>query len=123
MKKNIKYYLSLKYPLVVKEDDDGSYYAEYPDLKGCITIGDSLSEISETIEDAKQAWIETAIENNIKIPEPKSKNNFSGSFRIRMPKSLHKSLADDAKSEGISMNQYCIYLLSKGQEREHNINK
>ncbi|MDM8534642.1 toxin-antitoxin system HicB family antitoxin [Clostridiaceae bacterium HSG29] len=122
MKKNIKYYLSLKYPLVVKEDD-GSYYAEYPDLKGCMTIGNSLSEISEAIKDAKQAWIETAIENNIKIPEPKSENDFSGSFRIRMPKSLHKSLSDDAKNEGISMNQYCIYLLSKAQEREHNVNK
>lgn len=119
MQKDIKYYLSLKYPLVVKEDEDGTYYAEYPDLKGCMTVGNSLSEISESIEDAKLTWIETAFENNIDIPEPKSESDYSGSFRIRMPKSLHKSLADDAKNEGISMNQYCIYLLSKEQERKH----
>lgn len=118
MQNEIKYYLNLKYPLVIKEDEDGSYYAEYPDLKGCMTTGDSLNEISKTIEDAKQAWIETAFENNIEIPEPKSENDYSGSFRIRMPKSLHKLLADDAKNEGISMNQYCIYLLSKEHERE-----
>ena len=119
MKKDINYYLNLKYPLVVKEDEDGTYYAEYPDLKGCMTVGDSLIDISESIKDAKQTWIETAIESNIDIPEPKGENDYSGSFRIRMPKSLHKSLAEDAKIEGISMNQYCIYLLSKEHEKKH----
>ena len=34
-------------------------------------------------------------------------------FKLRLPKSLHKSLADQAKCEGISMNQYCLYLLSQ----------
>ncbi|MBQ2743396.1 MAG: toxin-antitoxin system HicB family antitoxin, partial [Oscillospiraceae bacterium] len=29
------------------------------------------------------------------------------------PKSLHKSLSENSKREGISMNQYCLYLLSK----------
>ena len=84
-----------------------------------MTVGDSLIGISESIEDAKLAWIETTLENKIDIPEPKSDNDYSGSFRIRMPKSLHRSLTDDAKKEGISMNQYCIYLLSKEQEKEH----
>ena len=36
-----------------------------------------------------------------------------GKFKIRMPKDLHKHLANKAKSEGVSMNQYCVYLLSK----------
>lgn len=40
-------------------------------------------------------------------------SSYSGTFQIRMPKSLHKSLSEHAKKEGISMNQYCIYLLSK----------
>ncbi|MCI6085463.1 MAG: type II toxin-antitoxin system HicB family antitoxin [Selenomonas sp.] len=30
-----------------------------------------------------------------------------------MPKSLHKKLAERAKREGISLNQYCVYLLSE----------
>lgn len=37
---------------------------------------------------------------------------YSGQFKIRMPKSLHRSLSLHAKSESISMNQYCNYLLS-----------
>ena len=38
---------------------------------------------------------------------------YSGQFKLRIPKSLHRSLAEHAKEEGISMNQYCVYLLSK----------
>jgi len=119
MNNTLEYYLNLKYPLAIKQDDDGSYFAEYPDLKGCMTCGDTLVEVSQLAEDAKQAWLETAIENNIEIPEPKSENDYSGSFRLRMPKSLHKTLADEAKHEGISMNQYCVYLLSKEYEKTH----
>ncbi len=119
MSKNLDYYLNLKYQLSIKQDDDGAYFAEYPDLKGCMTCADNLVEVSQLAEDAKRAWIETALEEGIKIPEPKREIDYSGSFRIRMPKSLHQSLADEAKKEGISMNQYCIYLLSKEYERNH----
>ncbi|MCI8980594.1 MAG: toxin-antitoxin system HicB family antitoxin, partial [Clostridia bacterium] len=38
--------------------------------------------------------------------------SYSGQFKLRMPKSLHKELAERSKAEGISMNQYCVYLLS-----------
>ena len=119
MNKNIDYYLKLKYPLVIKQDDDGTYFAEYPDLEGCMTCADTINEVTKLAEDAKLAWLETALENNISIPEPKEENSYSGSFRIRMPKSLHKELATEAKIEGISMNQYCIYLLSKENAKKH----
>lgn len=38
---------------------------------------------------------------------------YSGQFKLRIPKSLHRSLSMHAKEEGISMNQYCLYLLAK----------
>ncbi|HHX54999.1 MAG TPA: toxin-antitoxin system HicB family antitoxin [Clostridiales bacterium] len=117
--KDLNYYLERKYPLFVVQEDDGSYFVEYPDLKGCFSTGDTLEEAVQLSYDAKKAWIETAIDENIEIPTPKATNKYSGNFKLRMPKSLHKSLADAAKEEGISMNQYCIYLLSK--ELEHGI--
>lgn len=52
----------------------------------------------------------------------KSKNNsdknskYSGEFRIRMPKSLHEKLSNQAQEEGISLNQYIIYKLAKDME-------
>ena len=30
-------------------------------------------------------------------------------IKLRIPKSLHKSLSEHSKAEGISMNQYCLY--------------
>lgn len=43
----------------------------------------------------------------------KSFEEYSGNFRIRMPKSLHKKLSEQAEKEGISLNQYCIHVLSQ----------
>lgn len=120
--KNLNYYLERKYPLVVVQEDDGSYFVEYPDLKGCFSTGDTLEEAVQLSYDAKKAWIETAIDENIDIPIPKTENEYSGNFKLRMPKSLHKSLADAAKEEGISMNQYCIYILSKELKHGHQTN-
>ena len=70
------------------------------------------SAISNAL-DAKKAWIEVALEEGIEIPEPDSIEDYSGQFKLRIPKSLHRLLAEHSKREGISMNQYCVYLLSR----------
>ena len=117
MKKTIDYYLSLPYRLeIVPDTVEGGYGARYPELPGCITCADSLEEVVMNAEDAKRAWLEAALNDKVEIPEPEQDDSaleYSGQFKIRMPKSLHKSLSVHAKQEGISMNQYCIYLLSK----------
>ena len=61
----------------------------------------------------KRIWIEAALEERIEIYEPDSLENYSGQFKLRIPRSLHRSLAEHSQKEGISMNQYCIYLLTK----------
>ena len=67
----------------------------------------------ENAVDAKRAWLEAAIEDGIEIREPSGQTSYSGQFKLRLPKTLHRLLAEQARKEGISMNQYCIYLLSK----------
>ena len=37
----------------------------------------------------------------------------TGQFKLRIPRSLHRLLAEHSQREGISMNQYCVYLLSR----------
>ena len=54
-----------------------------------------------------------AFESGVVIHEPDSLEEYSGQFKLRIPKSLHRSLAEHSKKEGISMNQYCVYLLAK----------
>lgn len=38
---------------------------------------------------------------------------YSGKLVIRIPRSLHKELKEAAKHEGVSLNQYMLYKLSK----------
>lgn len=66
------------------------------------------------LEDAKRCWFTACLEDNIPIPEPSRPEDFSGQFKLRIPKSLHRILAQRSREEGVSMNQYCVYLLSKG---------
>ena len=117
MSKTLEYYMSLPYRLeIVPDTEEGGYGARYPELPGCITCAETIEELVKNAEDAKRAWIKAALEEEIEIAEPSDEDDlsgFSGQFKLRMPKSLHKSLAIHAKQEGTSMNQYCLYLLTK----------
>lgn len=112
--KTIDYYMNLPYKMeIVADVDEGGFIASFPDLPGCLTCGDTIEKAVENANDAKKAWIEAAIEDNIEIREPSEQASYSGQFKLRLPKTLHRTLAEQARAEGISMNQYCIYLLSK----------
>lgn len=112
--KDLDYYLALPYKLeIIPDTEDGGFVARYPELPGCITCADTLEDVTTNAIDAKKAWLEAALEDGISINEPSLPAAFSGQFKLRLPRTLHKSLAEQAKHEGISMNQYCLYLLSQ----------
>lgn len=48
----------------------------------------------------------------------KELESYSGELRVRFPRSLHKYLAEKSKDEGVSLNQYIIYLLTKAMSYE-----
>lgn len=103
MKKNLKYYLNLDYTIRLKQNSDGSFFAEIEELPGCMSEGDTKEEAFGMIEDARKAWIAVALKRKIYIPEPQ-KDEFSGKLNVRMPKFLHRKLSYKAKEEGISLN-------------------
>ena len=114
MRKTIDYYMGLPYRLVIVPDAaEGGYVASYPELHGCLTCGDTIAAVAANAEDCKREWLTAALEDGLEIPEPSELNDYSGQFKLRIPKSLHKSLVEHSKAEGISMNQYCLYLLTK----------
>lgn len=112
--RTIEYYESLPYRMEIVEDkDEGGFVLSYPELPGCITIGKTLEEAIANSTDAKHEWLCAALEDGVTIPEPDSLEEYSGQFKLRIPRSLHKILSEHSKREGISMNQYCVYLLSR----------
>ena len=113
--KTIDEYMKLSYSMELTPDsDEGGYVVSYPILKGCLSSGETIEDAIRNAEDAKREWIMTAMESGIEIPEPNTDEDYSGQFKLRIPKSLHRQLALNAKREGVSMNQYCVYLLSQG---------
>lgn len=115
MKKDLKYYMDLPYRMeVIPDEVEGGYVFRFPELPGCITTANTLEEGFRLLNDAKEAWISACLEDEIPIPEPFKLEDYSGQFKLRIPKSLHKQLAQRSREEGISMNQLCLYLLSKG---------
>lgn len=113
MVRTIEEYMKLPYRLeLIPDEAEGGFVTSYPDLPGCLSCGETVEEAVANALDAKRAWLEAAIEEDVSIPEPIRADAYSGQFKLRIPKSLHKSLVDHAKREGVSMNQYCLYLLT-----------
>lgn len=118
--KTLNDHLEMSYRMEIMEDrDEGGYVVSYPDLPGCITCGDTIESAVRNAEEAKKVWMEAAIQDGIKIQEPDSLENYSGQFKLRIPRSLHRLLSEHSKKEGISMNQYCVYLLSRNDAIEN----
>lgn len=114
MMRTIDDYMSLNYRMEIVEDkEEGGFVVSYPELPGCITCGETMESAIANAQDAKKAWVQAALEEGIEIHEPDSLEEYSGQFKLRIPRSLHRSLAEHSKREGISMNQYCVYLLSR----------
>src|SRR5699024_381221 len=112
--KTLDEYLKLPYPMEIVEDqEEGGYTISFPDLPGCITCGETIEKAVDKGKEAKRLWLEAAMEEGISIPEPDNSEKYSGQYKLRIHRSLHRSLAEHSKKEGISMNQYCLYLLTK----------
>lgn len=113
-RRELKYYLGLRYPVTIHTDPDSGYVAEIEELPGCMTQAETLDEVFRAIEDARQLWINTAYDEGQDIPLPRDIEKYTGRFLVRIPRSLHRALARAAKREGVSLNQYVINLLAAG---------
>ncbi len=106
-------YLAMEYPFQVIASVDGGYVIRFPDLPGCVSQTDDLADIGMIADEIRQLWIETEYEAGADIPLPSYAVEHSGKFNLRLPRSLHRKLAESADNEGVSLNQYVTTLLSR----------
>ena len=112
--KTLNDYLKLPYRMeIIPDADEGGFVASYPELPGCISSGKTIEEAAKNALDAKKQWLNVALEDGVSINLPDSEKTYSGQFKLRMPKTLHRILAEKSRQEGISMNQYCLFILSR----------
>ena len=109
MEKTLDYYLGLPYTIELKEDPESGWFVKIKELPGCMSQGDTANEALEMIQEAMELWLEVSLEDGDPIPEPRELDDFSGKFVVRVPRSLHRELVEQAKREGVSLNQ-CVNL-------------
>lgn len=121
MRKNLEYYLSLIYPVElirIPEDEGGGFSACIPQLgrNAFIADGDSVEEVLSNLQSLKEESFSRMLENGIPIPEPiqEEDEEFSGKFLVRVPKELHRNIAQRAKQNNISLNQFVQYIITVG---------
>ena len=96
--KTLNEYMSMSYKMEIIEDqDEGGFVISYPDLPGCITCGETIESAMQNAKDAKREWTRVALEEGRALYEPDSLKNYSGQFKLRIPRSLHRSLAEHSQ--------------------------
>lgn len=55
------------YPAIIHEDDDG-LWAEFPDLPGCFTQGDTQEELLANAQEAAECFLLGLLEDGEKLP-------------------------------------------------------
>jgi antitoxin HicB len=110
--KTLEYYLALHYSYQVRPAEEGGFMVTIPDLPGCIAEVEAPEDAYTRIEEVKREWIRLAYDDSIEIPLPREKQPYSGKFLVRVTKSLHRGLAEQASREGVSLNHMVSTILA-----------
>ncbi|HEX6015958.1 MAG TPA: type II toxin-antitoxin system HicB family antitoxin [Geminicoccaceae bacterium] len=109
----------LGYPFTVRplsDDEGGGFLIEFPDLPGCMADGATIEEALREGADALRSWVATMREFGRAVPQPTwdSDRRYSGRWLMRVPRTLHRRLAERAKLEGVSLNALATAILAEG---------
>lgn len=106
-----------RYPAeVFWSDDDEGFIAVARDLPGCSAFGETRLEALDEFDHAVEAWIQAAQAAGNPVPEPSVRSaepRHSGKLLVRLPRTLHSKLAEEAEREAVSLNQYVVWRLSE----------
>jgi antitoxin HicB len=94
-------------------DEDEAYIASCPEFPGLLAHGDTPEEAIREAGSALELSIETYNDNNLPLPEAHLRQAYSGQFRLRLPKSLHRRAALMAEREGVSLNAFAVAALAE----------
>lgn len=89
-------------------DDHLFWVAKSASLKGCVGQGETAQDAIAELEINETEWLITAKECDIPIPAPsiQKENSYSGKVSLRFSAFTHQEASENAKSLGVSLNQY-----------------
>jgi antitoxin HicB len=122
LRRAIAAYLARPYHLVIQAQPEGEYGARVAELPNCIAAGSTPGEALAMLRDAMEGWLLVSLESGDDIPEPAPdlplsaalESSYSGKFLLRVPRSVHRQLAERAAQEDVSLNQLVLSYVSRG---------
>ena len=94
--------------------EDEAFIALCPEFASLSAFGESAAEALEQIQVAVDLAVETHQAEGWPLPEVQAVSQYSGQFRLRMPRSLHAELAARAEAEGVSLNSLAVAYIARG---------
>jgi len=98
---------------IVWNDEEGGYIATSPEFKDLSAFGATAQEAAAQLESVVLVAIETYRKSGWTLPKPLRVHEHSGQLRVRLPKSLHGRLAEEAERDGVSLNTMIVTFLSQ----------
>lgn len=105
-----------KYTIVTRwSDEDNGFIATCPEFPNLATFGKSQKKAAAEAQSVLEDFLEIIAEDGATPPQPQKYQEYSGQTRLRIPKTLHKELAESAEYEGMSLNAYMVNSLQQHQ--------
>lgn len=105
-----------RYTITIRQAEfDGEilYEARVKELPDIAEFSETHEEAYALALDAIATTAEIFEEKGRAMPEPlDSEEDYSGRITLRLPKSLHRRLAERADEEAVSLNQYMVSILA-----------
>ena len=93
--------------------EDGGYIAHLLEMPSLSAFGATEEQAIRQLKRATRAWLKVLADEGKEPPQPLVDRHFSGEFRLRLPKDLHRKLAREAKRNQVSLNTYCVRKLAE----------
>jgi predicted RNase H-like HicB family nuclease len=107
---------------VIWSDEDDCYVAIVPEVPNISGLGPTALEALSELHVALRASLEMYEDEGWPVPDAQHLQEYSGQFRLRLPRSVHARLAERAQDEGVSLNSlaaaYVIQGLAGGEVLE-----
>ena len=96
-----------------KTEDGVMFEGTVTELPDIAVYADNVDDTYDGVVDAIAGLQELFEKQGRPFPPPQEKEyEYSGKFLVRIPKHLHRSLAQAASNDGVSLNQYVLSVLS-----------
>lgn len=94
--------------------EDEVFVATCPEFSGVSGFGPTADVALKEAQVSLQLAIESYNEEGWTLPEVEQVSEYSGQFRLRVPRKMHALLAQRAADEEVSLNTYVLSLIANG---------